>query len=91
MLSTRQNAVKRGRDRAREARWAAAQPEQLQQQTSTTTAPAVAPGGDELQPLWATVAAAAAAPQAAPVAADGGIGVVDGAARRGDGAAWGGG
>ena len=89
MLSTR---LKRGRDRARaEVRWAAAQPEQVQQQTSTTTAPAVAPGGDELQPLWATVAAAAAAPQAAPVAADGGIGVVDGAARRGDGAAWGGG
>ena len=44
MLSTRQNAVKRGRDRAREARWAAAQPEaeQVQQQTSTTTAPQTA-------------------------------------------------
>ena len=67
MLSTRQ--IKRGRDRAREARWAAAQPEQLQQQTSTTTAPAVAPGGDELQPLWAKGAAAAAAPQAAAAAA----------------------
>ena len=90
MLPYRQR--KRARDSARIARWAAENPELLQEQTSTTsTAPAVAPGGDELQPLWATVAAAAAAPQAAAVAADGGIGVVDGAARRGDGAVWGGG
>ena len=65
MLSTRQ--CKRGRDRARIARWAAAHPEQQQQQTSTTImAPAVAPGGDELLPLWTTTAAAAVAPQAAP-------------------------